>query len=238
MDHFTPPVFLFDLYGTLVDIRTDEESASFWEAFAQYLAPHLGGYDVRASYLALCKEAESRLPEGGEIDLLPVFGQLAKTYSFFGSAESLARYFRARSTQKLALFPWTRSLLRGLARRGARRYLLSNAQACFTRDELDALRLSDCFDGIVLSSEIGWKKPSPQFFGRALARFSLRPEECLYVGNDLWDDVAGARNFGVRSVYLQTEQSRPFPAIEPDLETSAHGIKPLLFRFAEGKERS
>ena len=40
-----------------------------------------------------------------------------------------------------------------------KKFLLSNAQSCFTLDELDALGLADRFDGILLSSDAGMKKP-------------------------------------------------------------------------------
>ncbi len=231
-----PPSFLFDLYGTLIDIQTDEESEHFWRAIADYL-----GTDdapcVKARYRSLCEEAAGKLPPRGEADLLPVFSALLEAYGVFGSAAAFATYFRTASTVRLKLFPRRKTLLRGLRARGAKLYLLSNAQACFTYSELFSFGLEAYFDGILLSSEAGCKKPAREFFETALARFSLTAKNCVYVGNDLVDDVGGARAAGLRSVYIQTEQSGVYPDPPPaDMRATQATLAMLLYRIAEGKE--
>jgi putative hydrolase of the HAD superfamily len=84
---------------------------------------------------------------------------------------------------------------------------VSNAQACFTLPELEKIGLIPFFDGIVISSDVGVKKPSSQIFALALERFGLRADECVYVGNDMRDDIQGAYSAGLKTVYIQTEQS-------------------------------
>lgn len=213
------PCFLFDLYGTLVDIRTDEESARFWNEIASVL----GASDapkIKARYLALCREAVRGKDE--EADLTRVFEKLLHE-SGGGDAASFAHRFRAASLQRLKLFDGAAEILDGLRLRGAKLYLLSNAQACFTRRELDGLGLTEKFDGILLSSEAGWKKPSEKFFEAAFEKFSLSPAECVYVGNDLRDDVSGAHRAGMRTVYIETEQSGTYgEAIVPDVAVKNH----------------
>lgn len=191
---------LFDLYGTLVDIRTDEESPAFWARLAD------GGVTfTREQYLARCREEADKLPKGGEIDLLHVFSDLTGRK---GKALSdLARFFREASLLRLKLYPFAAELLFALRSAGARLFLFSNAQACFTRGELETLGLNDRFDGILLSSETGVKKPSPAFFECGSRRWNIPMGESIYVGNDLVDDVGGAHGVGMRCLYLQTEQS-------------------------------
>lgn len=223
--------FLFDLYGTLVDIHTDENSPAFWTDIAAMLgAPDPARLHER--YRALCNQEFS---EGRETQLTKVFAELLREY---GSAEevlSFARRFRTRSMCKLRLFDGAAELLEGLRARGAGVYLLSNAQACFTRHELEILGLTDKFDGIQLSSEVGWKKPSKAFFGAAFEQFSLSPETCIYIGNDLRDDVGGASGVGMRSVYIETEQSGRYEAPPPvDLRAKSFPeLAAILFRLAE-----
>lgn len=168
---------------------------------------------------------------------MPVLSALLGGYRS-GSADDFAAYFRAASTLRLRLFPRRKALLRGLRARGASLYLLSNAQACFTRRELGALGLDDAFDGILLSSEAGWKKPSPRFFRMALTRFCLEGKNCVFVGNDLVDDIGGARAAGMRTVYIETEQSGVYPdPPSADLRATQETLSALLFRIAEGKEQ-
>ena len=116
--------------------------------------------------------------------------------------------------------------------RGAGVYLVSNAQACFTKDELGELGISHLFDGILISSDAGVKKPCTEIFDIAFNKFSLDKNECVYVGNDLHDDVLGAHNAGLKTVYIETEQSGKYPNLNtvPDYEVKTHEeMKELLF---------
>ena len=55
---------------------------------------------------------------------------------------------------------------------------------------------------LVISSEVGWRKPAPEFFA-ALCRSAGVPAECvLYVGDDPANDYAGAEAAGLRAVLL------------------------------------
>lgn len=225
-----PRNFLFDLYGTLADIHTDEESAAFWDAVAA-LFGRGDAQTIRARYFALCHDKE--LPEGGESDLLKAFERLDEEFGGKSKPTEIARAFRAASMKKLRLFHGTKEMLRGLRERGAGVYLLSNAQACFTRYELDELGISELFHGIVLSSEVGWKKPCAKFFEAAFERFSLSPASCVYIGNDLHDDIAGSHSVHMRNVYIPTEQSGKYAEnVVPDLAVKDHGeLKKVLFEM-------
>lgn len=227
--------FLFDLYGTLIDIRTDEESGGFWEK----IACGIGASDpmaLRSGYRQLCLAAHESLPEGGEFDLVAIFRELLfrfakKDCAFRADIFSFARFFRETSLLKLRLFDGAKELLCGTHVRGGGVYLLSNAQACFTRRELEITGISRDFDGILLSSEAGWRKPSPRFFQAAFAQFSLDPKDCIYVGNDKRDDVGGAHAAGLPCVYIATEQSGIYEnAPVPDYTAPNHrALAELLF---------
>lgn len=215
-----PTNILFDLYGTLVDIRTDEASPAFWVRLKAGGAPF-----TKEAYLARCREEAERLPQEGEIDLLRVFSALT---GLRGKALSeFARFFRETSLLRLRLFPFAAELLSALRAAGVRLFLFSNAQACFTREELRILGLENSFDGILLSSEAGVKKPSRAFFEYGFRRMRIAAEESVYVGNDLMDDVGGAHGVGMRCLYLQTEQSGEYPnPPAPDLR--ARDLKDAL----------
>ena len=150
-------------------------------------------------------------------------------------AKILAREFRLLSRQKLRLFPCIVEILKGLKERGAGVYLVSNAQACFTKDELDELGITPLFDGILISSDAGVKKPDPEIFEIAFEKFNLNKDECFYVGNDLHDDVLGASNAGLKTVYIETEQSGKYPNLDitPNYEVNTHEeMKELLYNLA------
>ena len=145
------------------------------------------------------------------------------------------------SRQKLRLFPCIVEILKGLKERGAGVYLVSNAQACFTRDELKYLGIEPLVDGILISSEAGVKKPHKAIFDKAFELFDISAEGCVYVGNDLHDDVLGAHGAGVKTLYIETEQSGKYPGenlVDPDYVVSTHQeMMEKLFELAKGCEK-
>ena len=224
--------FVFDLYGTLIDIWTDESLVEMWEGVALLLGDGEENYQsVREEYLALCKEAHRG--DDHEINLLLVFEKmLANRGVDISVASSLASEFRRLSMVRLERFYGVKSMLADLKKAGAGVYLVSNAQSCFTIDELKMTELYDLFDGIVISSDVGVKKPSPKIFEIAFGRFGINASNSIYVGNDLRDDILGANGVGMKTVYIKTPQSGSYPDVklpEPDYIVASHReMKKLL----------
>ena len=229
--------FVFDLYGTLVDIWTDEGKAEVWRGLAGRLRGCRRRYLwAKESYARLCRE--EHLGEGREFDLLRVFERmLIEEGGNASTAPEIAKAFREASMVRLGLFPLVKEILAGLKERGAGVYLLSNAQSCFTRYELDKLGLTPFFDGIIISSETTYKKPSVEIFKIAFEKFGISPKNSIYVGNDLRDDVLGAHGAGMRTAYIETEQSGKYPNLmlpTPDFVAKDHGeLSKILFSLAE-----
>lgn len=204
--------YLFDLYGTLVDIHTDEERYSFWKKVGKRLKADTE--ELKALYKKLCREEAEKVGAGKEFDLLLVFEKIVEIYHSSMSAEELATYFREKSTDYEKLYHGVKRKLKALKKAGRGVFLISNAQACFTLRELEKLGLTPLFDGIVISSEVGFKKPSVEIFEIAFEKFGLEKENSLFVGNDLHDDVLGAMNFGIDYHYVETKQSGIYPELE------------------------
>ncbi len=238
-----PSVFFFDLYGTLVDIRTDEQKPALWRGAAEFYSLCGAAYspaELRERYLALCAEETSLLaaahPElgeaGVEIELRHVYRRLFEEKGVPVSDERVADtalLFRALSfVRSPRLMRGAKKTLEGLRRRGAKLYLLSNAQSCFTMPELQKLGLADAFDAIFLSSDFGCRKPAAAFFTAALARAGVSPEEALMVGNDPYADIRGADAVGMPGRYIHSWQSPPRPAPLPESCVEISALEELL----------
>ena len=214
--------YVFDLYGTLVDIRTDESEFQLWKKMGEIYSSYGAFYtaiDLQETYVLLCEQLEKVLPENGEIDLRLVFEQLFEIRGVTVSSallKHIAVTFRSLSRQKISVYPGVKEALAELKRRGKGVYLLSNAQSDFTRPEIEMMGLTSYFDGIFISSEAGYKKPSKEFFEKLLETYKLDPKTCLMVGNDESADIRGAQMMGMDSLYMHTEIS---PA--EDTESSA-----------------
>lgn len=197
---YTYENYIFDLYGTLINILTDEESDSFWRKIGKIL--HIDALTAKNEYKSQCAEKSKAVGESGEFDLSEVFQYLVDKYPCGLDKDELAWKFRKASIKRERLFPHVKSRLSDLRKQGKGVYLISNAQECFTLKELKKLGLINCFDGIVISSEIGYKKPSVDIFERALERFGLNKDGCLFIGNDPVDDIQGAENAGLQSHFV------------------------------------
>ena len=207
---------VFDLYGTLVDIRTDEHGKGCWERTAEIFRENGAEYlpkELEKRYFEVVSELEHEtdidLKEVyPEIDILRAFRILyrEKGASADGElAEKTAVGFRRASTKFIRLYPNVLWLLSGLSEDGARVILLSNAQAAFTRPELRRLGLDGLFDKIFLSSDFGIKKPDLRFFEAALK--DLDPQRTVMVGNDMTCDIEPAKKLGLSTVYVRSKIS-------------------------------
>ncbi len=85
-----------------------------------------------------------------------------------------------------------------------KKYKLALVSNCFVglSDVLKALNLTRFFDCIVLSYEIGVKKPDKRIYLEALQRLKLRPEECVFV-SDAINDLEGAREVGLKTILIR-----------------------------------
>ncbi len=66
---------------------------------------------------------------------------------------------------------------------------------------------------LVVSSEVGWRKPAPGFFGAIADNLGLPHKRILYVGDDPVNDYGGARAAGLQAVLFDPESKRSRPDI-------------------------
>ena len=203
--------YVFDLYGTLIDIRTDENDLKAWEKMARFYRYYGAGYEP----LKLKRGKEPMRPAGGEltgdlpedhvidtaeIRIETVFRRLYEDQGVNPDEELLVftcRLFRIVTTVYIRLFPGVKERLSQLRDQGARLYLLTNAQRVFTSYELHIFGLDECFDGILMSSDMYYKKPDRRFYESLIRTYGLDPARSLMCGDDFICDVAGARRAGM-----------------------------------------
>src|SRR5579875_219697 len=98
----------------------------------------------------------------------------------------------------------------GRARRaGIRTCLLANS---WGTGRYDRAALHECFDALVISGEIGLRKPAPEIYERAAHLIGLPPERCVFV-DDLPLNLAPAAELGMAAVH-HLDAARTIPALE------------------------
>ncbi len=210
---------IFDLYGTLVDIHT-EENDLVWEKTALYFGfygAHFTGRSLKTAFQGELRRREAVAGQNYEcfpdIPFEEVMAVLFRAQGITENAEQLgvnaAQLFRICSIDYVNLYPGVLEALKELRAKGCRLWLLSNAQRIFTEYELRHLGLGEQLDGIYISSDYRCRKPDGRFFRALLEEQKLAPDKCLMIGNDLHTDIAGAKAAGLATLYMHTNLTPP-----------------------------
>lgn len=85
---------------------------------------------------------------------------------------------------------------------------------------LEQVGLKDLFSFIIFSKDCGIEKPEPLIFGIAVSRAACRNSEFLHVGDSLSDDIRGAKDSGIRCIWLNRTGRKNTTRITPDYEIS------------------
>lgn len=205
--------YIFDLYGTLIDIRTDEYSKNFYKKYAKWLRKQGFSFEWKLFYrLYVSTEhayrehaAKQGIYAKAEINVDNVFRDVFAARGCRLSDEEityLGENFRRLSLLYMCLYPDAIACLDALKKAGKRVYLLSNAQRSFTWKELLETGLVAYFDGILLSSDEGCMKPDPEFYNICCKRYGLDKTRCIMIGNELKSDMAGASAAGIDGFFI------------------------------------
>ena len=221
--------YIFDLYGNLIDINTDEWCDDLWKKMAilyGYKGAHYTYDELNSEYDRLVElekaAVRKRHPEYKVVDIKieKVFKKLF-TQKGVKTTKSqiafIAEAFRCYSTKYIKLYDGVIDLLDTLKAKGRKIYLLSNAQRYFTENELNMLGLTGYFDGICISSDEECSKPDSCYYKTLFDRYGLEKSESIMIGNDYLSDIGGAADFGIDSLYIHQSIS---PEIEGELRST------------------
>lgn len=221
--------YIFDLYGTLLDIKTDENQKKLWDCMRDMYACYGADYtseQLRDSYHYLCKAEALKMKnamhkENVEIDIGAVFVRLlleapkrhpGEYEPDAWSSEDVRRWsfhtavmFRTLSRRYCRPFKNTLDTLDQIKKQGCRIFLVSNAQRYFTIPEIEQCGLKEYFDAIYISSDHRIKKPDPAFMEQPIKEYHLKKSKCVYIGNDFNDDIQCAMDAGIDSMFLNTD---------------------------------
>jgi len=208
---------IFDLYGTLIDIETDESMEEIYRAIAHFLTYkeiYIHPGKVRDFYYQLLKqEKEKSREEYPEISVQAIWGAfLARHGLEAGSgshdlAVTLAYLYRGISRKRLQLYPSVKSVLDQL-RPHYRMGIVSDGQPCWALPEMRALGLGTYFDPVIVSADHGFRKPDPRLIEKALDLMGVTSSEVLFVGNDMYRDIHGASRLNIKTIFVRSNQGR------------------------------
>ncbi len=217
--------YIFDLYGTLVDINTDEDNPMLWDKLSMFYSFKGAKYskeELKESYQNKVKKELSLIKNTNfpDFPLDKVFLSLYEEKGVKVSKDTVldtAHMFRILSIKYLRLYDGVIEFLEELKRKNKKIYLLSNAQSLFTAYEMKVLDIEKYFDGIIFSADLGICKPDGQFYNAILHKFNLNKKNSIMIGNDSLCDIEGAFNCGLDSLYIHSNLS---PDVNSELKST------------------
>jgi putative hydrolase of the HAD superfamily len=217
---------LFDLYGTLIDIETDESLEEIYRGIAHYLTyqeVYVHRWEVRDRYYQIMKQhREQSGEEYPEIDVEIIWNTFLEQEGMKASPERrdlsriLAQLYRGISRKRLRPYPDVKRVLDRLRPR-YRMAVISDAQPSYALPEIKAVGLDGYFDPIIISADYGCRKPDSRLFSNSLQIMRLTPAEVIYVGNDMYRDIYGASRLGIKTLFVESNQgAKSYGNVVPD----------------------
>lgn len=218
---------IFDVGGTLVGFEND---APFAEFLTTVEIPHHFDTpaDLRLSMLHTLSQRRHELVGVGLDDDSINNWWLTIFETLFPQSPSLARrmwhLFKANYFD--SLFPDTLPILDRLKERGIPLGIVSNYGTNLF-DLLPKLKIFHYFDFIIVSAIVGVAKPHPKIFQIAIEEAGVPPNQILYVGDNLEDDIKGANAMGIDAVLINRPGRQP--QIAPMMTNNLLEIEALVF---------
>lgn len=165
--------------------------------YRQMIAPFSNGFrenDMRTTCLELIEEIYDLHPSDSQVDML-----MQTRFDAFVHVVEL-------STD-------VRSLLKKLGERYRLGFLSNYPCSRSVRAALEKIGLSEMFESITISGDVGYAKPHAKPFEVMLSQLGLSPAECVYIGDNWFCDVQGSKRIGMNSIL--TTQYEPYETNVP-----------------------
>ncbi|MBA7627985.1 Phosphoglycolate phosphatase [subsurface metagenome] len=199
----------FDLDNTLYDYNFSSDYSKN-KVFSYLLNryPHLKQDDILSSYEKIIQDAVEEETKGlyGAWDRQKRFSRLLLSLGLKddGLSKKLVTIFAEARAESSKPYPETQDVLSKLKEK----YVLgviTNGPSVYQREEISLLKLEAYFSHILISEEIGFRKPEKEIFQIAIKKAGCRPEEAVMVGDNLGEDIEAAKNLGMKTVLFDSK---------------------------------
>ena len=110
--------------------------------------------------------------------------------------------------------------------------VVTDAQSAYAVPELRAVGLLKYFNPVIVSGDYGYRKPDSRLFQKALDALQARPEQAIFIGNDLYQDIFGAQQVGMKAIFLSSNQGNTsYQTISPDYTISSFTELPQAVNY-------
>ncbi|KRM87390.1 YjjG family noncanonical pyrimidine nucleotidase [Lacticaseibacillus thailandensis] len=211
---------IFDLDDTLLDF-TASELHGLQRVFVQYGIPYTD--ETQRTYQQINTHLWNELARG-HVTREQIFARRFATFlDAIGRdpapAHDMEAAYRVELNHGYDRVPGAKTLLIDLHQHGFRILAGTNGLATTQHQRLQHSHLGPLFDGVFISQEIGFDKPSHQFFD---AIFAAEPQatrqNTIMIGDGLNSDIRGGINYGLRTVWVNLHGQQNTTPLHPTRE--------------------
>ncbi|AHF98017.1 MULTISPECIES: HAD family hydrolase [Desulfurella] len=202
----------FDLYGTLIDIKTDDYKPEIFYYLSNFL--NYEGIRVEKEFFQLRFEenikhqlsiSQEKYPD---VDIKKAFYDTILSFGYNTCdylLDTIMKIYRTLSILEFKVFDDVHKVLSNL-KKDYNLGLISDAQTIFLYKEIGILSLESYFSSITHSSVLGFRKPDERIFKIALDKLNAKANESVYIGDSIKRDI-GSKKVGMTFILVKRGES-------------------------------
>ncbi|MFH2048546.1 MAG: HAD family hydrolase [bacterium] len=200
----------FDLFGTLLEYGNMTNAWNHWlETFYKYLIPQ-GLSITQQEFASQCDQFFSKNAPASNVNEMTVYeyriNRLCESLNIYLNIDSISEIanLTVQTWQKeIAPAPDCKKTLKILKKTKILALITNFDHPPHINKLLSHFGLDSFFTEIIISANVGYKKPDPEIFRIALEKTFLKANEVVYVG-DTKDDIIGAISSGIKPILINS----------------------------------
>lgn len=223
---------IFDLDETLVNLSYHVKDA------LRFICDHLG-INYEQKYLTYFLELDEKLWSKNHQKSKTITLNEVPTKRFelffehfnlgYKDYEQANEWFKVGLIQNTYPLADAEKVLKHLKQSGYKIYVLTNGLSRLQRPRIEKSSLSKYINKIYVSEEIGSSKPKKAAFEYLLRDINLKKEEVVMIGDSLKNDIQGALDTGIKSIWFNPEKVKNSTNIKPNSEINE--LNDLIYMF-------
>jgi putative hydrolase of the HAD superfamily len=173
-----------------------------------------------------------KLEKNGYVSKDIVYQKLTKIFNISICSQELYQHFLDTFHFYTAPYDGSIELLHYLKSQELRIGLITNGGTHIQENKIKMLKYEHIFDEIVISESAGIEKPNPKIFELMFTKLALEPEECIYIGDHPVNDIEGASNCNLSTIWISHGRQWENKALQPTwIVDNTIEIKKIVERF-------
>jgi putative hydrolase of the HAD superfamily len=127
---------------------------------------------------------------------------LEKKYHIILPYDDFNQYFVNHFGKYAVLFDGVVDTLVELKKQGYILVCLTNGDYSVQNSKLETTKIKPYFDKVIISGEVGIRKPDPRIYEYTCNLANIKPEETLFIGDTYSTDIVGAYRANIRPVWV------------------------------------